>query len=408
VSFTRRGWSFFGAALGLLAGGRLLGLPQLWILATATLALLTVSAVWTNTRRLAIGGERRPTERLQVGVEGRVDLVVVNNADHATPTLALTDSFDRGRRSARFLLAPLHAGEVGRAAYRVPTDRRGRFELGPLSASCADPFGLCERTSLVADRTEVLVYPRVHDILALPELGGDDLDSHAAELVGRPDVGGEFHLLREYNAGDDLRRVHWKATARRSRLMVRQDESKRRAPVLVLLDVRSGHHDRASFELAVEATASIATALERARRPYSVMTSSGEALGHPGQRYLATVLDALAVIEPVASDRLVPALAGRSATAVAFVTGRVRDRDGAALDLMVRVGGGLAIVTTASTESGSLSSHPTAGHLTAGRRRHPPLLISLHSDQGFTAAWNTAVLLWQRPDRTTRRATTRR
>lgn len=389
--------------MGLVAGGRLLGLPQLWILATATFALLAVSAAWTNTRRLAVGGERRPTERLQVGVAGRVDLVVVNNSDRTTPTLALTDSFDRGRRSARFLLAPLHPGELARAAYRVPTERRGRFELGPLRAACTDPFGLCEQIALVADRTEVLVYPRVHDILALPELGGDDLDSHAAELVGRPDVGGEFHLLREYSAGDDLRRVHWKATARRSRLMVRQDESKRRAPVLVLLDVRSGRYDRDAFELAVEAAASIATALERARRPYTVMSSIGETLGQPGQRYLATVMDALAVIEPVASDRLVPALTGYRATAVAFVTGARRDRDDAALDMLVRAGGGLAIVTTGGRESGTPSF--MAG---GGTRRRPPLLIDLHTGQNFVAAWNAAVLQWQRPDRTTRRATIRR
>jgi uncharacterized protein (DUF58 family) len=405
MNLTRRGWSFFGSALGLFAGGRLLGLPQLWILATTTLMLLLISAAWTNTRRVVVGGERRPTERLQVGVEGRVDLVVVNDGDHTTPTLALTDSFDRGRRSARFLLAPLNPGEIARAAYRVPTDRRGRFELGPLSASCADPFGLCERSRLVADRTEVLVYPRVHDILALPELGGDDLDSHAAELVGRPDVGGEFHLLREYNAGDDLRRVHWKATARRSRLMVRQDESKRRAPVLVLLDVRAGHHDRDSFESAIEAAASIATALARAGRPYSVMTSAGETLGHPGQRHLATLMDALAVIEPVASDRLIPALAGRRSTAVAFVTGHIRDHDGAAIDLMVRSGGGMAIVTTGSPATGATGAVPTNATM---RRRRPPLYVRVQPDQPFSAAWNGAVLQWQRPDRTTRRATTRR
>lgn len=393
---TRRGWSFFGAALGLVVGGRMLGLPQLWILATATFALICISAAWTASRRVVIGGERRPTERLQVGGEGRVDLVVVNNGDRTTPTMALTDTFDKGRRSARFLLAPLSPGETARAAYRVPTDRRGRFELGPLNAAITDPFGLAESDQRIIDPTEVLVYPRVHEILPLPELGGDDLDSHAAELRGRPDTGGEFHLLREYNAGDDLRRVHWKATARRSRMMVRQDESKRRAPVLVMLDVRAGAHDRASFELAVEAVASLATALERAHRPFSVMTTTGEELGHLGQRHLATVLDALAVIEPAASERVVPALAGRRATTLAFVTGRARGTDAAALDLMVRAGGGLALITT---------SGPAA---IATRGRRAPLLVEISADRPFSPTWNTAVLAWQRPDRATLHATTRR
>jgi uncharacterized protein (DUF58 family) len=400
VGLTRRGWSVVGAVVGLFVGGRLLGLPQLFVLATALASLLVVAAVWVNTRRLVLAGERVPTERLQVGTDGRVDLTVVNDTDRATPTLALTDSFDGGRRHARFLLAPLRPGEVGRAAYRVPTDRRGRFQLGPLVAACTDPFGLCERYALVADRTEVLVYPRVHELLALPELGGDDFDSHASELVGRPDTGGEFHLLREYDAGDDLRRVSWKATARRGRLMVRQDESKRRAPVLVVFDVRASRHDRASFELAVEAVASVVSSLERAGRPHAVVTSIGEAIGRPGQRHLATVLDALAVIEPIAAERLVPALSGRRGDAVVFVTGRLRDQDAAALDLLVRPGGGLATITC-----GAEPSDPAPA--TSGRRRRPPLTVPVHTSDTLTDSWNSAILRWQRPDTTARRAPAR-
>ena len=71
---------------------------------------------------------------------------------------------------------------------------------------------------------------------------------------GRLEPGGEFLNLRDYEPGDDLRHVHWRSTARRGQLMVRQNEARRRTPVLVMLDVRPGGHDRASFERAVEAT----------------------------------------------------------------------------------------------------------------------------------------------------------
>ena len=76
--------------------------------------------------------------------------------------------------------------------------------------------------------------------------------------------------LREYAPGDDLRHVHWRSTARRGHLMMRQNETRRRTPVLLMLDVRPGTHDRASFERAVEASASIATALDRSGRPFEV------------------------------------------------------------------------------------------------------------------------------------------
>jgi hypothetical protein len=52
----------------------------------------------------------------------------------------------------------------------------------------------------------------------------------------------------------------------------------------VLLDVRPGAHDRTSFERAVEACASVASALDRAGRPFDVMWSTGTMVGAPGRR----------------------------------------------------------------------------------------------------------------------------
>ena len=105
---TRRGWSFVGAAVGLYLGGRLLGLVQLAVLAVATVLLLVGAYVWVRVKTPALAARRTLKELLQVGVEGRVDLVVT--ATRRTPTIAVADAFDHGRRAARFLLAPLGAG----------------------------------------------------------------------------------------------------------------------------------------------------------------------------------------------------------------------------------------------------------------------------------------------------------
>ena len=138
--FTRRGWSFVGAAVGLFVGARLLGLVQLAVLSIATALLLIGAYAWVRAKSPALEARRTLKELLQVGVEGRVDLTV--SATRRSPTIAVADAFDHGRRAARFLLAPLGEGEEARAAYRFPTDRRGRFEIGPLRATLTDPFGL--------------------------------------------------------------------------------------------------------------------------------------------------------------------------------------------------------------------------------------------------------------------------
>ena len=54
-------------------------------------------------------------------------------------------------------VTPLAAGESARAAYRLPTERRGIFTLGPLEASVTDPFGLAARTLRVAPASELTV-----------------------------------------------------------------------------------------------------------------------------------------------------------------------------------------------------------------------------------------------------------
>ncbi len=386
---TRRGWSLFGAATGLYIGSRVLGLVQLVVLAGIGLLLLAVAAVWVRYHPIHLRASRHLRERLQVGVDGRVDVVVESTSGRRLPTLSVSDAFDRGRRSARFLLAPLEPGAVARAAYRLPTDRRGRFEIGPLRATVADPFGLASRTRRILGTEEVIVFPRVCDIMALPETGGDELDRDMPRAHGRVDPGGEFLNLRDYEPGDDLRRVHWRSTARRQRLMVRQNEARRRTPVLVMLDVRPGGHDRASFERAVEATASVVNACERAGRPYELILSTGVLVGASGRRRLASVMDELAVVETHGPDRIVATTTRRRTSALVAVMGRMRGDDSGALNVLLRGSGMLTVVTTLPEGSG----------VWVRSRRFRPIVVPYGPDESLTDSWNRTVLLWQRSAR---------
>jgi len=380
---TRRGWSFVGATVGLYLGARLLGLVQLAVLAAASALLLIGAYVWVRVKTPALVARRALKELLQVGVEGRVDLVVT--ATRRTPTIAIADAFDQGRRAARFLLAPLGPGEQARAAYRFPTDRRGRFEIGPLRATLTDPFGLVAASRRLLGTEQVIVYPRVHEIAPPPDIGGLDLDRDHPAVRPRVETSGDFMTLREYAPGDDLRHVHWRSTARRGHLMMRQNETRRRAPVLLMLDVRPATHDRASFERGVEAVASIATALDRAGRPFEVAWSTGMTVGAPGRRHLAHIMDELAVVEPHGADRLLISSTRRRSSALVAVTGQLLTPDLASLGLLVRDGGLLVTV-------------PTSDQLApvASRARRFRSLVIPFDERPFAHTWNEAVLRWQR------------
>ena len=163
----------------------------------------------------------------------------------------------------RFLVPPLVAGATARAAYRIPTRRRGRYRVGPLAIAVTDPFGVARRTEPSAGEAELVVRPRVHDIVAPVAVGSRISAEHEASAARAvvSDLGDEFVTLREYELGDDLRRVHWRSTARTGELMIRQDEARWRSRAAVVLDVQPGAHDAASFEVAVEAAASVSARL---------------------------------------------------------------------------------------------------------------------------------------------------
>jgi uncharacterized protein (DUF58 family) len=307
VTLTRRGWSLTGAALGLVVGSFLLGALEMLVVGVAALALIAAVLLWLRFRKppeLAISRRVRP-DRLHVGSEGRIDLLVENLGARATPLLAATDWFDEGRRAARFLVPPLAAGATARAAYRIPTRRRGRYRVGPLSMAVSDPFGLARRATSGAGVAELVVRPRVYEIVAPVALGSRvtaDSEAPSARSVVS-DLGSDFLTLRDYELGDDLRRVHWRSTARTGELMIRQDEARWRSHAAVVIDVLSAAHDAESFEVAVEATASVTARLVRLRRRVEVVTSAGETLGTGGDpRH--DVIDTLATVGPNERDHL--------------------------------------------------------------------------------------------------------
>jgi len=310
-----------------------------------------------------------------VGSEGRIDLIVENLGTRATPLLSATDWFDEGRRAARFLVPPLAPGAIARAAYRIPTRRRGRYRVGPLSIAVTDPFGVARRGEPSAGEAELVVRPRIHDIVAPVAVGTRISAEHEATAARAvvSDLGDEFVTLREYEVGDDLRRVHWRSTARTGDLMIRQDEARWRSHAAVVLDVLPGAHDDASFEVAVEAAASVTARLARLRRRVEVVTSAGEVLGTGGDpRH--DVIDVLATVGPDERDRLTTVFeqlrAHRKVDLIVAVLGRVAPHTLRALGTF----GGMGVVVVL-TQPASLAPHPS-------------MVVVDASAAPFATAWN--------------------
>ena len=233
----------------------------------------------------------------------------------------------------------------------------------------------------------MLVCPRVHDILAPRQAGGRLVASvETAHARAQAADGEDFLTLREYEVGDDLRRVHWRSTARVGDLMIRQDEAQWRARAIVVLDTRPGAHDARSFETAIEATASVVDRLTRMRRRVEVIASNGQSLGAPTARSGWAVMDRLATIQPGGEDRL-----------AGFLTSLRAHRSAA---LVVAVVGSLGAVELDAL--GALTSHGTVVMVATRPDTQPPPALVTWSGlvavdafrTPFPTAWNQAMTRW--------------
>lgn len=129
--------------------------------------------------------------------------------------------------------------EHGRARFerRYRSRRRGVFELGAVRLRIASPWGLLEREARLEGRQPVAVEPALLDLGKTLALAASDrwMDLGVRRMRRR---GGErdFESLREYVPGDDVRRLDWKAFARRGKPMVRQYQVERGQELLLLVD----------------------------------------------------------------------------------------------------------------------------------------------------------------------------
>lgn len=345
----RPGWWTLAGAGVLVVAGRLFGIFELVVAGTAAGALVACCAVAVGLTRLRLDVARElHPPRVHAGTPSRVELEVTNRGRRRTPLLTLRDPVGPGR-SATVLLAPLAPGESVRAAYRLPTEERGIVHIGPLQVEVGDPFGLTAIAVPGAPVAELTVWPAVEPVAPMPRTNGDDPHGGSDIPNTLAASADDFHALRPYVVGDDLRRVHWPSTARSDELMVRQDEMPWESRATVVLDTRPSTHTPATFERAVAAAASVIVACSRQHFLLRLVTTAGYDTGFgAGAAHVDGAMEHLATVSPTAVGDLATAVAllRRSATggAVTTLLGAQAAGDGEQLHRLGRTTGNLTVL----------------------------------------------------------------
>lgn len=265
---TGRGRAFCSAGGTLFLCGLVLGYPDITRLGLLLLLLAVVALLMARRRAARVRLEREIVPaKVSIGERVEVRVRFTNQGRRRTRTgLAQEDVAYVLGDPRRFVLSAMGPGEGQEVDYGVPATTRGEHLVGPVHITITDPFRLTTR-EVTIDRQDVLtVLPRVVSLgPGRPPGAGSGQDGSTPAMIA---LHGEEDLsIRAYQDGDDLRKVHWPATAHRGELMVRQMDRPSLRSCTLVLDSRSYAHagplESSSFEWAVSALASVAARMHQ-------------------------------------------------------------------------------------------------------------------------------------------------
>lgn len=323
MHLTRLGRGLIAVGVAALVAGVAAGLVPLIMLGAFSLGLvLLATSIVAELPQIELERHAIPVEVARGG-PARIRLDIRSTSRKRPRPLTVIETVQGEQRAAS--VPAIANGEVFELSYELNTSRRGVLVAGPLVARRFDPFGLITADKRLGDTVRVSVRPRIRELRILPSGRQRDLEGPTRE---RSEGSAAFHQLREYTPGDDLRRVHWRSTARHGDLLVKHMVDTTRPELVILLDNRSSAIGDDDFEQAVEIAASITHAAENEDFPVMLLFADGDNdTGPDGQQI--PHYDRLTAVQRGENDtlsELAGALRARGRSMV-MITGELSGRD---------------------------------------------------------------------------------
>lgn len=267
-------WPGLLAMAGILVLAAWNGQAPIVVLTSLLFSSAGLAKLWSHLSLARISCRRQLSERrVFPGEKINVKLQVANRKPLPLPWIQVDDEIPQALGGASTLSGERPGSVLIRRSaamlwyssvkwkYELPCLKRGYYPLGPTVISSGDIFGLYSRSLKTAMEDHVIVYPRIFPVGRLPipsqqPLGESRSEYRVFQDPTRP-IG-----VRDYQHGDSLRHVHWKASARLQALQVKIFEPTTTFKVALFLSVDSftanGSFNEDAFELGISVAASLA------------------------------------------------------------------------------------------------------------------------------------------------------
>src|SRR6266571_6877112 len=227
-------------SLGFLVIGLALQSWQIVLLSLSPVIFLALGSLFPPASPEVVAVRALSRDRVQAGSDVRVDLVVRNDGS-ALDLIEIVDVLPRELavvRGTNHAVVSLERGGTIPLSYTVRSSVKGDFRIGPVRVRSLDPLALGAEDAVLPIDARLVVAPTMEDLRRTklqPRRTRPWFGQVPSRQIG---AGTEFWGVREYAAGDEVRRINWKASARLDRLFTNEYEGERSGDVVIVVDAR--------------------------------------------------------------------------------------------------------------------------------------------------------------------------
>jgi uncharacterized protein (DUF58 family) len=269
---TQRGRAVLALGLVVYVAAWVFGSRALYPVATGLVLAVVLAVGWVRLSSRPVSVSRHGVARDVVEEDDVSIWLDVRTTSRVPPPTLVAHEQAGSLGERRIELSPSWGGHHA-ATYQLLRVPRGRYGFETVRLTIEDPFSLSRAEIVQGEPQALVVYPRLVHLDRLFSEGGAHAQEGRRLLLQRP-TGFDLHSVRDYVHGDSLRKVHWRSTARRGQLMVKELEDAPRDEVAVLLDGDETAVVGDSFDVAVRAAGSILQAHHRRGRRCALVVNS--------------------------------------------------------------------------------------------------------------------------------------
>jgi uncharacterized protein (DUF58 family) len=187
--------------------------------------------------RVGMRGQRYTPDKLSNGDKNEINIILENHYPFPISVRVIDEIPHQFQRRDISFSHSLKSSEHKLISYTLRPVKRGEYSFGAVNVFASSPLGLLSRRFRFSSDKMVPVYPsyqqmRKFELLAI----SNNLTETGIKKIRRIGNNQEFELIKEYTSGDDYRTINWKATARKSHLMVNQYQDEKSQQVYSLID----------------------------------------------------------------------------------------------------------------------------------------------------------------------------